>query len=73
MITPSICRAARALVGWTQSDLAGHAGISLPTVSRFERGSRYHTQTETLDRIRAALESNGVAFELGGALRRAQV
>ena len=30
-------RAARGLLGWSQSELAAHAGLSLPTVKRLAR------------------------------------
>ncbi|UVF22847.1 helix-turn-helix domain-containing protein (plasmid) [Microvirga terrae] len=35
-LTPRLCRAARALLGWQQADLSEASGIPKPTVSAFE-------------------------------------
>jgi hypothetical protein len=35
-LSPRLCRAARALLGWQQSDLAEASGVPKPTVSAFE-------------------------------------
>nr|WP_052600561.1 helix-turn-helix domain-containing protein [Microvirga lotononidis] len=35
-LTPRLCRAARALLGWQQADLSENSGIPKPTVSAFE-------------------------------------
>lgn len=56
-------RAARALVGWTATDLAQKSGVSYPTIQRLDatRGpvsGRY----ETVEAIRKALEAEGVQF-----------
>ena len=40
MITVEQLRAARGLLGWSQSELAARAGLSLPTVKRLEAVSR---------------------------------
>jgi len=60
MITPAQCRAARALVDWSQRELATAAHIGLVTVRQFEAGreARY----VTIDAIRRALEEAGVLF-----------
>ena len=39
-------RAARGLLGWSQSDLAARAGLSLPTVKRLEGGFGPRVQTK---------------------------
>jgi DNA-binding XRE family transcriptional regulator len=39
-ITPGQCRAARALIGWNQGELAKRAGVSRETVIGFESGKR---------------------------------
>ncbi|MGA8688700.1 MAG: helix-turn-helix transcriptional regulator, partial [Methyloceanibacter sp.] len=49
------CRAARALLDWTQPDLAEASGLSLTTVVDYESGRR-RVSTEAADRMRAALE-----------------
>jgi transcriptional regulator with XRE-family HTH domain len=38
-MTPDQCRAARALLGWTQPDLAKRSGVSANTISGFEKGA----------------------------------
>ena len=35
-LTPRLCRAARALLGWRQADLAAASGVPEPTVNAFE-------------------------------------
>lgn len=35
-LTPRLCRAARALLGWRQSDLSEAGGVPEPTVNAFE-------------------------------------
>jgi DNA-binding XRE family transcriptional regulator len=55
------CRGARAMVGWTQTELAAAAGVSRPTIVDFERGVRT-PHPNNLTAIRAALERAGVQF-----------
>ncbi|MCH8951553.1 MAG: helix-turn-helix domain-containing protein [Proteobacteria bacterium] len=56
-------KAARALLGWSQKDLAGASGISEPTIKRLEaRQGGLGGRQATVDAIRAALESGGVEF-----------
>jgi len=61
------CRAARALLGWSQSDLANHVKVAPLTIKRMESGQP-NVSDEVRDRVRAALESAGVEFiaENGG-------
>ena len=68
-------RAARALVGWEQKQLASAASISVETVSRLERTlGPVSAYTGTIDRVRKVLEDAGVEFtnddEPGVKLRR---
>lgn len=35
-LTPKICKAARALLNWSQADLSQKAGVGVRSVSRFE-------------------------------------
>jgi transcriptional regulator with XRE-family HTH domain len=62
-ITPRQIRAARALVGWSQNDLAMAAipHLSRGHVAEIEKG-RGNPPRDTLDNIRAALERNRVEF-----------
>jgi transcriptional regulator with XRE-family HTH domain len=54
-------RAARAMLEWSQSDLAAAAKIALPTVKRFETGVRTPIPVVKAAIIRA-LEDAGVEF-----------
>jgi len=38
LLTPDMCRAARALLHWKTHQLAAASGLNLTTVQRFERG-----------------------------------
>jgi transcriptional regulator with XRE-family HTH domain len=55
-------RAARGLLGWSQTQLAKRAGMSLPTVKRIERGTGPNVSKEARTRIQEALERGGVRF-----------
>jgi DNA-binding XRE family transcriptional regulator len=59
-VTPRTCRAARALLGIQQSDLAGMAGVNIQTVRNLEAGKR--TVHETWLAIRRALVQSGIMF-----------
>lgn len=61
MITPAQCRAARALLDWSQQRLAEVAKIGNATIRNFE-GGKSEPQTATLDVLRRALEAAGVIF-----------
>lgn len=67
MMTPAQCRAARALLDWSQQQLADSARIGNATIRNFEAG-RSSPQNATLDVLRRALEAAGVEFipENGG-------
>src|SRR5258708_34002262 len=53
-------RAARALLGWSQTELASRAGLSLPTVTRVEGGFGPNVSEESRLRLRQALEAAGL-------------
>lgn len=57
-------RAARGLLGWSQSDLAKAAQVGRATIADFEAGKRA-PYARTLDDLGAALESAGVEFTNG--------
>ena len=63
-VTPSQVKEARALLGWTQGDLAARAGISSVTIARFETASR-NTRKTTIEMLRTTLEAHGVVFSIG--------
>ena len=55
------CRAARALLDWTQDQLAEAAGVGVSTVKLFEAGKR-QPMRQNLEAMRRALEGAGVQF-----------
>lgn len=61
MITGSQLRAARALLDWTQDDLAAKSGVAAQTIRLFEAGSR-QPYRQTLDELQSALEDAGIEF-----------
>lgn len=68
IITVAQMRAARALLGMNQSELAVAAGVAFPTVQRMERGGISTSKHETVMRVVEALQEAGVEFipENGG-------
>jgi predicted transcriptional regulator len=66
-ISPSQCRAGRALLEITQTKLAASAGLGLSTVVDFEK-ERRQVSPESVDAIRRALVRVGIEFidENGG-------
>jgi transcriptional regulator with XRE-family HTH domain len=68
VITIQQIRAARGLLGWSQTELANRAGLSLPTVKRVEAGTGPRVSDEARTRIQKALEVGGAQFisENGG-------
>ena len=69
-ITPEQCRAARALLDWSQLDLVETSDVGRSTITRFERGS-HMPHASNLAAIRGALEKAGVTFidENGGGVK----
>ncbi|WP_281412061.1 helix-turn-helix domain-containing protein [Aminobacter aminovorans] len=61
------CRAARAMLGWSQGELAAASAVSKTTIVDFERGIRT-PHRNNLGAIRRAFELAGIAFipENGG-------
>ncbi len=62
MTTPDQLRAARALKGMSQPDVASAAGVSAITVKRAEGSAKPGASAEAIAAIRAALEAAGVVF-----------
>ena len=61
MINPAQIRAARALIGWKQTDLATASGVSEMSVKNIERGVT-DPRASTLQSLQSALEGAGVVF-----------
>ena len=64
-ITLAQVKAARKLLGWTQDQLAGKAGVSATTIARFEAAKR-RPSVLVVSTIRHTLEAAGVEFTNGG-------
>jgi len=61
MITPRQIRAARALLGWSQQQLADKAIVSLNAVTRMEKG-KVDSRLSTVSAVEKALTKAGVEF-----------
>jgi len=62
-VTTRQIKAARALLGWSQTELAAAARLSVPTIKRIEaKGGDLGGRPDTSARIVAALESAGAEF-----------
>lgn len=68
MLSPEQIRAARALVGWKQEDLADASGMSLTAIRSLEMG--YRPRHSTMDAVRTAFEDAGLEFIDGDGVRR---
>ena len=63
-MSPAQCRAARALLGITQSQLARAAKLGLSTVVDFEKERRV-VSNESINAVKAVLERAGIEFTDG--------
>lgn len=61
LLTRGQCRAARALLFWSQGTLARRTGISAVTIRTFERG-RNSIKPSTARLLRLTFEAAGVGF-----------
>jgi predicted transcriptional regulator len=68
VITPAQIRAARALIGWTQADLAKASGVSEVAIKNLERGAT-DPRVSTINNIQAAFDKAGVIFLDSGDTR----
>jgi transcriptional regulator with XRE-family HTH domain len=74
MVTVRQLKAARALLGWSQRDLAEKSGVSLPTIASWEQDEgELGGRDATRKKLFAAFKRAGVKFlnaaELGVTLR----
>lgn len=80
MISNRQIRAARALLGWSQTRLAEAAGVSLMTVKRLEASDAFQARFDTVMKVKDAVERAGIEFQLkregaveGGYIHRVQM
>ncbi|MFS2155565.1 helix-turn-helix domain-containing protein [Rhizobium sp. Rhizsp42] len=66
MIKPSQCRAARALLDWTQSELAKRTSISAVSIRAFEKGGEMRQSNLRL--LKLTFEAADVIFENEGEM-----
>jgi len=70
MLTAEQIKAARALVDWSQPQLAEASGLSMPTIRRMEGHLGPGRSTAAnVDAVRRALEGAGVTFMDAGELK----
>lgn len=76
--TGRLIKAARILIGWSQSQLAAKAGVSRIALARLE-ADLVDSRGSTIEKLVSALEKGGVRFipathedEMGIALRKRQ-
>ncbi|MDZ5448920.1 helix-turn-helix transcriptional regulator [Labrys sp. ZIDIC5] len=69
MITPAQIRAARALLGWKQVQLAEASGVSEISIKNIERGAT-DAKASTLASIQEAFRGAGVVFLEPGDMRQ---
>lgn len=60
MVTGKHIKAARAVLGVGARELGKMAGVSVNTISHFERGGE--AMTGTITKLQAALEAEGIEF-----------
>jgi transcriptional regulator with XRE-family HTH domain len=64
-------KAARALLGWSQDDLAARSNVSVPTIKRLEAADgEIGGRAETREALLSALREGGIEFlaENGGGM-----
>ena len=68
MIDAAQIRMARALVEWSQGELARRAGLSQPTIKRMEALGPGRSSADNVTAVQRAFEAEGVQFipENGG-------
>lgn len=64
-ITRRQCVAAKALLNWTQADLAAKSGVGMSTIADFERGKRKTMRSKVMA-LRRVFEAEGLRFCMMG-------
>lgn len=60
-LTPSLCKAARILLGWSQVDLSKSSGVAVRSLSRFEDGKGEQSPA-VRDKLYDAFVEAGIQF-----------
>lgn len=60
-LSPAQCRAARALLGWSQDQLSEASKVAKATIANFEAGKR-SPYDRTLADVQRALDDAGILF-----------
>jgi DNA-binding XRE family transcriptional regulator len=68
VMMPPLCRAARGLLYWTQSDLAQNTGVSAVTLRNFEH-EKSGSHAASIAAIQRVLDSAGVEFIAANGVR----
>lgn len=71
IITPAQCRAARALLNWSQPELAERCDIHVQTISNFEKESSTPSRT-TLDKITNVFQESKIVFTEDEGVKKQQ-
>lgn len=61
ILNAALCRAARGLLDWTQTELAERSEVSRSTIRDYE-GERHDIHRSTAEQLRHALEDGGARF-----------
>jgi transcriptional regulator with XRE-family HTH domain len=69
-LTPRLCKAARAMLGWKQTDLAEFSQVGIATIRAYELGERDNARPATLKHLENAFERAGLEFHRGGVVLR---
>jgi ribosome-binding protein aMBF1 (putative translation factor) len=64
-ISPEQCRAARAWLGWSQTDLAERSSVGLTAIKNFEKGAR-KTVPAIRGQLQRTFETAGMGFSENG-------
>jgi transcriptional regulator with XRE-family HTH domain len=69
VLTPRLCKAARALLGWKQEDLSMATGIGVGMIRHFEAETR-PTRRPLILTMERAFTDAGLEFDRGGVVFR---
>jgi transcriptional regulator with XRE-family HTH domain len=69
LLTPRLCKAARALLNWTAVDLAEYSGVSVTTIRIYESEARDISKLTLVSVVRTFTDA-GIEFLPGGVVLR---